>query len=101
MSAAVAALLAFLLAALRPRQRWQRSDRTGLDGRCGGCLLESGEAFTDLDELDSESVTFGLEAVAFDCQLSVAGLDPAPAVLSAGEGLNTSTFLTKPVNMRS
>jgi hypothetical protein len=88
MSAAVAALLAFLLATLRPRQRWQRSDRTGLDDRCGGCSLQSCEAFTDLadlDELDSESVTFGLEAVAFDCQFGVVGLDPAPSVSFAFE----------------
>ena len=85
MSAAVAALLAFLLAALGPRQRRWRSDSAGFDDRCGGCLLESCEAFTDLDELDSESVTFGLEAVAFDCQLGVVGLDPAPPVLLAFE----------------
>ena len=85
MSAAVAALLAFLLATLGPRQRRWRSDSAGFDGRCGGCLLESCEAFTDFDELDSESVTFGLEAVAFGCQFGVVGLDPAPAVLFAFE----------------
>ena len=85
MSAAVAVLLAFLLATLGPRQRRWRSDSAGLDDRCGGCLLESGEAFTDLDELDRESVAFGLEAVAFDGQFGVVGLDPAPAVLLAFE----------------
>ena len=78
MSASVAALLvAFELAALGSRQRWLRRDRTGLDDRCGGCSLEPGEAFTDLDELDSEYVAFGLEAVAFDGEFGVAGLDPA------------------------
>jgi hypothetical protein len=85
MSAAVAALLAFLLATLGPRQRRWRSDSAGFDDWCGGCSLQPCEAFTDLDELDSESVTFGLETVAFDCQFGVAGLDPAPPVLLAFE----------------
>ena len=85
MSAAVATVLALLLATLGPRQRRWRSDWAGLDDRCGGCSLESGAPFTDLDELNSENVTFGLEAVAIDCQLSVAGLDPVPAVLLAFE----------------
>ena len=87
MSAAVATvlalLLALLLATLGSRQLWWRRDWAGLDDRCGGCSLESGEAFADLDELDRESVTFGLEAFAFDGQLGVVGLDPAPSVLLA------------------
>ena len=56
-----------------------------LDSRPDGEALKACEPFTGLDELDSECVAFGLEAVAFGCQFGVVGLDPAQSVLFAFE----------------
>jgi hypothetical protein len=85
MSARSAALLPLELASLGTPQWTLRRRHRRLDGRAGDAVLEPGEAVAQLAVLPDEGVASGCEPVAFGDEFGVAGLDPAPSLLFAGE----------------